>query len=47
MIAEHCKKMKYIRRIVLITDGRGVMDTDDLEQIVSKVKEDNIELIVL
>jgi ATP-dependent DNA helicase 2 subunit 2 len=47
MLEKHCKKLKYIRRIILVTNGRGNMDLDGVESISSKVKEDNIELVVL
>ena len=47
MIAETCKKLQYARKIVLVTDGRGSMQADDLSQITSKLKEDKIELVVL
>ena len=47
MIAEKTRKLKYIRRIYLITNGRGMMDTDGLEDIIIKIKEDDMKLIVL
>lgn len=47
MIIIHCKKLKYKRRIVLVTDGKGPMNTDSLSEITKKIKEDNIELIIL
>jgi len=49
MIVETCKKLQYIRRIVLVTDARGSMqaEADDLGNIVNKLKGDNIELLVL
>lgn len=47
MISSFCKKLQYQRRIILVTNGRGSMDADDVEHIVSKIKEDNIELVVL
>ena len=47
MIAEHCKKLKYKRKIVLVTDGRGSMDADDASQITEKIKADEIELVVM
>ncbi|XP_014560637.1 hypothetical protein COCVIDRAFT_34273 [Bipolaris victoriae FI3] len=31
--------LKYDRRIVIVTDGRGEMVTDDLEQLTSKIKD--------
>ncbi|KAK3069934.1 ATP-dependent DNA helicase yku80 [Teratosphaeriaceae sp. CCFEE 6253] len=47
MIAKECKKLKYDRKIVLVTDGRGTMQTDGLSDIVSKLKEDSIKLVIL
>lgn len=47
MISQHCKKLKYKRRIVLITNGEGGMDPHSLQGIVGKIKEDGIEIIVL
>ncbi|CBF77271.1 hypothetical protein AN4552.2 [Aspergillus nidulans FGSC A4] len=47
MIITHCKKLKWKRKIVLITNGLGRMNSENLDDIVSKVKEDNIELIIL
>lgn len=47
MITTYCRKLKYKRRIVLITNGRTPMDTDDLQEITKKIKEDNMDLIVL
>ncbi|MCJ1284175.1 ATP-dependent DNA helicase II subunit 2 [Xylographa opegraphella] len=46
-ITKYCKKLKYRRNIVLVTNGHGSMDTDDLSEITSKIKEDNIELTIL
>ncbi|BCR85370.1 ATP-dependent DNA helicase 2 subunit KU80 [Aspergillus chevalieri] len=47
MIIVQCKKLKYKRKIVLVTNGQGHMSTEGLDQITSKIKEDNIELVVL
>jgi ATP-dependent DNA helicase 2 subunit 2 len=47
MIVTYCKKLKYKRRIVLVTNGQGWMSNEDLDQITKKIKEDNIELVVL
>ena len=47
MIAKHCRKLKYKRKIVLVTDGRGSMDADDASQITQKIKADDIELVVM
>lgn len=47
MIVRQCKKLKYTRRIVLVTDAKMPMDTTDLPQVTSKLKEDDIELVIL
>lgn len=47
LIAEKCKKLQYMRRIVLVTDARANMNVDDLSMITDKLKEDNIELTIL
>ncbi|KAL2816787.1 SPOC like C-terminal domain-containing protein [Aspergillus cavernicola] len=47
MIITHCKKLKWKRKIVLITNGLGQMSSENLDDIVSKIKEDNIELVIL
>ncbi|TKA69171.1 hypothetical protein B0A49_04616 [Cryomyces minteri] len=47
MIDNHCKKLQYSKRIILVTNGRSVMDDEDVPQIASKLKEDNIELIII
>ncbi|KAL4781501.1 SPOC like C-terminal domain-containing protein [Aspergillus varians] len=47
MIILHCKKLKWKRKIVLVTNGMGRMSRENLDDIVSKVKEDNIDLIIL
>ena len=31
--------LKYDRRIIIVTDGRGQMDTEDLDQISLKIKD--------
>lgn len=47
MISNFCKKLKWIRKIVLVTNGSGFIDADDIEKIVDKFKEDDIEVIIL
>jgi ATP-dependent DNA helicase 2 subunit 2 len=41
--------LKYDRRIIIVTDGRGNMDTDDLEQMSLKIKDPDapIEIVLL
>jgi len=47
MITTHCRQLQYLRRIVLVTNGLGPMDTSDVDNIIQKVKDDNMELIIL
>ncbi len=47
MIIHTCRKLQYIRKIVLVTDARSPMQADDLADITSKLKEDSIELVIL
>lgn len=47
MIGQFTKKLKYTRRIYLVTDGQGPIDGDDVEQISSRLNELDIELVVL
>jgi len=47
MITAYCKKLKYQKKIVLVTNGRGPMDADDIEEITKKMNNDGIELVVL
>ena len=47
MITNYCKKLKYRRKIVLVTDARGDLDGEDVPQIVEKLTSDGIELVVV
>lgn len=49
MITKHCKKLKYKRKIVLVTDGRGVLeeDPDSVAEITKKITEDAMELVIM
>jgi ATP-dependent DNA helicase 2 subunit 2 len=47
MIITYCKKLKYKRKIVLVTNGTGSMSNEGLKSIVSKLQEDNIELVIM
>jgi ATP-dependent DNA helicase 2 subunit 2 len=43
------KPLKYTRRVIIVTDGRGQMDTSDLEQIAMKIKDADapVEILLL
>ncbi|KAJ5773424.1 hypothetical protein N7457_008320 [Penicillium paradoxum] len=47
MIIEITKKNKYKRKIVLVTNGTGMISDDSIDDIVEKMKEVNIELVVI
>lgn len=50
MIGKHCRQLKYIRRMIFVTNGLLTLDTEDEEnvsQIIRKIKEDNIEITVV
>ena len=39
--------LKYARKIVLMTNGRGAMDADDIDEVAKKLNEDNIDLVIV
>lgn len=47
MITKHCKKLKWQRKIVLVTNGTGTLDRDQIDEIASKIKLDGIELVII
>lgn len=47
MIGAHCKRLKYRRKVVLVTNARGPMDDDGVDEIAKKLIDDGIELVVL
>ena len=47
MIVAYCKKLKYRKKIVLVTNGLGEMDNEQIDEIAGKIKEENIELVIL
>lgn len=49
MITKYCKKLKYKRKIVLITDGRGSLDDDpaSIFEITKKITQDDMELVIM
>lgn len=49
MITKFTKNLKYKRKIVLVTDGRGSLDADPegIAEIAKKIKADDMELVIL
>ena len=40
-------RLKFDRRVIIVTDGYGYMDTGDLNDVVQKLKADEIEVTLL
>jgi ATP-dependent DNA helicase 2 subunit 2 len=47
MIMQHCRHLKYKKKIVLVTNGTGSMDDDDIGSTAEEIKKNDIELVVL
>lgn len=47
MITTHCKQQRYKKKIVLVTNGTGVMDDDDIESTAKQMQINDIDLVVL
>ncbi|KAK3900112.1 ATP-dependent DNA helicase [Staphylotrichum tortipilum] len=47
MIEEFTKKLKYTRRVILVTNGESPIDEDSSSDVVARLNESNIELIVI
>jgi ATP-dependent DNA helicase 2 subunit 2 len=48
-IIKHCKQLKWKRKIVLVTNGLGHIDTDpeNAKEIIKKIISDDVEFVVL
>jgi ATP-dependent DNA helicase 2 subunit 2 len=46
MLEQHCKRLKWSKRIILVTDGMGAIDPE-LGDIPDKINSENIEVSVL
>ncbi|KAH6850278.1 ATP-dependent DNA helicase II subunit 2 [Chaetomium sp. MPI-CAGE-AT-0009] len=47
MIEVFTKKLKYNRRIILVTNGESPIDDESLEDVANRLNDSNIELIVI
>ena len=47
MMTKFCKKLKYEKKIYVLTDAYSEMNIDGAEQIVSTLKDDNVQLNVM
>lgn len=47
MITKYTRKLKYIRKIILVTDAQGSIEADGIEDIASKMRAEGIELVIV
>ena len=47
VIMKHCKHLKFRKKIILITNGTGTIDDDDIDDTAQQIKDNGIELVVL
>lgn len=47
MIGDKCGTLKWKKKIVITTNGTGLMDTEDLDGIRDKINQEGIELVIL
>ncbi|KAJ5933406.1 hypothetical protein N7454_005735 [Penicillium verhagenii] len=47
MISTYCKKLKYKREIVLVTNATGLINSEGIAQIKEKIIEDDIKLSIM
>ncbi|KAF9934994.1 ATP-dependent DNA helicase II subunit 2 [Linnemannia zychae] len=47
MMTKFCKKLKYEKKIYILTDSYSEMNTDGSEQITATLREDNVQLNVI
>jgi ATP-dependent DNA helicase 2 subunit 2 len=47
MIEKFTKKLKYNRRIILVTNGESPIDDESAEDVATRLNDSNIELVVM
>ncbi|CAG8571194.1 4356_t:CDS:10 [Cetraspora pellucida] len=47
MIDLHCRKLKYTKRIYLLTDGESPINSSDLDAVLHQINDSNVELNIL
>jgi ATP-dependent DNA helicase 2 subunit 2 len=46
VIMKYCKHLKYIKNIIMITDGKGAIDWSEQDAIAQQINRENINLKV-
>lgn len=47
LIMKYCKHLKYIKNVVVITDGRGATDWSQVDDIAEQINREHINLSIL
>jgi ATP-dependent DNA helicase 2 subunit 2 len=47
LITKYCRTLKYIKNVVMITDGRGATDWSQSDDIAEQINLENINLSIL
>lgn len=47
LITKHCKHLKYRKRLIVLTNGVGLMDADDIQATAEELNKNDIELVLL
>lgn len=47
VLMKYCKRLKYIKNLILITDGYGFVDWSETDEIARQIRAENINLSIL
>lgn len=47
LLMNYCKKLKYIKNLIIITDGRGPVDWNGTEDVAQQINRENVNLSIL
>ena len=47
LLMKYCKKLKYIKNVIMITDGNGTVDWGQVDEIAQKINAESIKLSIL
>jgi ATP-dependent DNA helicase 2 subunit 2 len=47
LIMKYCRHLKYIKNVILITDGRGTTDWTQVDDIAEQINREHINLSIL
>jgi ATP-dependent DNA helicase 2 subunit 2 len=47
LITNYCKQLKWIKNVIMITDGLGHTEWDQIDEIAQQINDENIKLSIL